>query len=122
MASTSLPMDSATAVEVEAASSRHIPKTTIILIRHGARYDYADQKRWKERCEALALEPSDPPLSALGHRQARETAAAVAELPRFDWEKPDLILASPYLRVLQTAQPLAHALGLPIMVEHCAAS
>ena len=77
MASTSLPMDSATAVEVEAASSRHVPKTTIILIRHGARYDYADQKRWKERCEALALEPSDPPLSALGHRQARETAAAV---------------------------------------------
>ena len=45
----------------------------------------------------------------------------MAELPRFDWEKPDLILASPYLRVLQTAQPLAHALGLPIMVEHCAA-
>ena len=121
MASTSLPVDSATAVEVESAASRHIPKTTIILIRHGARYDYADQKRWKERCEALALEPSDPPLSALGHRQARETAAAVAELPRFDWEKPDLILASPYLRVLQTAQPLAHALGLPIMVEHCAA-
>ena len=27
----------------------------------------------------------------------------MAELPRFDWEKPDLILASPYLRVLQTA-------------------
>ena len=53
----------------------------------------------------------DPPLSALGHCQAAETAKAIAR------ERPTVIFSSPYLRVLQTAQPLAHLLGLPILIE-----
>ena len=84
-------------------------------MRHGARYDYANKEAWAARCKAVGAEHSDPPLSALGHLQARETATALAR------EAPDCILSSPYLRVLQTAQPLAHAIGLPIRVEHCLA-
>jgi len=90
-------------------------RTTVLLVRHGARYDYANKQQWRDRCARHGHEPSDPPLSALGHEQARETAVALAR------ENPGLILASPYYRVLQTAQPLAHALNVPICVDHCLA-
>ena len=87
------------------------PHTTIILVRHGDRYDYADKAAWALRAEKLGLNAVDPPLSALGHAQARETAAELAKLGI------DAILSSPYLRVLQTCQPLAHLTGMSICVE-----
>lgn len=90
-------------------------RITLLLVRHGARYDFANKKAWKDRCVLHGHESSDPPLSALGHQQARETAIALTR------EQPDVIYSSPYFRVLQTAQPLAHALGLPICIEHCLA-
>ena len=43
-----------------------------------------------------------------GTKQAREVAAALKDEPITH------VLASPYLRVLQTAQPLAQALGKPL--------
>ena len=89
-----------------------MPTTTIYLIRHGARHDYANPELWKQTCARLGHEPSDPPLSALGHKQAREVAAALSN------ESIDAILSSPYLRVIQTSQPLAHALGLPILIDN----
>jgi len=85
--------------------------TRLLLVRHGDRYDYANLEAWRTRCQRQGLEPSDPPLSALGHQQARETAAAL-ELYR-----PDVLLCSPYLRVLQTVQPLAHACSQRICVD-----
>jgi transcription factor C subunit 7 len=90
-------------------------RTTLLLVRHGARFDYANSREWRERCTRHGHELTDPPLSALGQAQARETAAALVR------EKPNLILASPYFRVLQTAQPLAQSLGLRIGIEHCLA-
>ena len=87
-------------------------RTTIFLIRHGARHDYNNPEGWKEQCTRLGLERLDPPLSALGHEQGREVAAALKDEPITH------LLASPYLRVLQTAQPLAQALGKPLCVEH----
>ncbi|KAK3238410.1 hypothetical protein CYMTET_51575 [Cymbomonas tetramitiformis] len=87
-------------------------QTTIILIRHGARHDYANMEMWKRQCERLGLEASDPPLSALGHAQARQAADALVS------EDVAAILCSPYLRVIQTAQPLAHRCGLPLSVEN----
>lgn len=87
-------------------------RTTLLLVRHGARYDYANKEEWKASCARLGLEAEDPPLSALGHEQARETAAALVR------EGVHVILSSPYLRVIQTAQPLAHALGLHIAIEN----
>ena len=84
---------------------------TIYLIRHGDRFDYANRELWRNRCSQLGLEPSDPPLSAIGHSQARCVAAALASAGI------ERIFASPYLRVIQTAQPLAHATGIPICIE-----
>jgi len=93
------------------------PRTTIFLIRHGARFDYANKEAWMKRCQHHGHEACDPPLSALGHSQARETAAELAK----QGSRIDCILSSPYLRVLQTAQPLAHALQLPICVDNALA-
>lgn len=90
-------------------------RTTVLLCRHGDRHDYSDKPAWRARCEEHGLEPSDPPLSSLGHAQAREAAAVLAEAA------PSIILCSPYLRTLQTAQPLAHATGLPLCVENALA-
>ena len=50
----------------------------------------------------------DPPLSAVGRRQAEATAAFLAG------ERIDHIVASPLARAQQTAQPLADRLDLPI--------
>lgn len=86
-------------------------KTRILLVRHADRYDYANRDVWRSRCERHGLELTDPPLSSLGHEQARATAHALKEL------RPDLILCSPYLRVLQTAQPLAHVCSLDLCVD-----
>lgn len=93
-----------------------MPRTTLLLVRHGARYDFANKQAWRARCAALGLEGSDPPLSALGHVQAAETAAFIARE-----ERVTTILVSPYLRVIQTARPLAHATELPICVENALA-
>ena len=85
--------------------------STIYLIRHGDRYDYAN-KDWKEKillCGGLYV---DPPLSPIGHEQARETAIKLKDV------KVDAILASPYLRTIQTAVPFAEQKGLPIALEH----
>ena len=84
---------------------------TVFLVRHAARFDFANKAEWRKTCERLGLEASDPALSALGHAQARETAAALAG------EGVQHILVSPYLRVIQTAQPLAHACNLPLCIE-----
>jgi hypothetical protein len=66
-------------------------------------------------CWPSGIDPRDPPLSALGHQQARETAAFFAALPQP--QRPTRILCSPYLRVLQTAAPTADALGLRLEVR-----
>jgi len=53
----------------------------------------------------------------LGWRQAQETAENVfAPLVAAD-EGPETLLVSPFLRVIQTATPTSHALGLPLKVE-----
>ena len=44
-----------------------MPRTTIFLVRHGARHDYNNPERWKEQCTRLGIERLDPPLSMLGH-------------------------------------------------------
>jgi broad specificity phosphatase PhoE len=52
----------------------------------------------------------DPPLSELGRIQAEQVAAHMRGFRITD------IVSSPLIRALQTAQPLARALGLPINV------
>ena len=102
-------------------------RITIILVRHGDRYDYANADRWSAAVDASeassndanlldesvprGINRADPPLSALGHAQARATAKVLMA------EHPTHILVSPYLRTIQTAQPLAHASGLALQLE-----
>jgi broad specificity phosphatase PhoE len=54
---------------------------------------------------------SDVPLSELGLRQAEAVAAAMAELPI------EAVYSSPLRRAMQTAQPLADRLRLPITTD-----
>jgi len=71
---------------------------------------------WKEEATSIGHEPRDPPLSTLGHAQARETAAEYfAKLP--EDTKPTAVLCSPFLRVIQTCAPTADALNLKIQIE-----
>ena len=56
--------------------------------------------------------PNDPPLSSIGHEQARERATKLENV------KVDEILASPYLRTLQTAVPFSERFNVPICIEN----
>ena len=85
--------------------------STIYLLRHGDRYDKLDGE-WKEKVTKNGGLYIDPPLSGVGHEQARETAAMLKDV------KVDTILVSPYLRTIQTAVPFAEQLGLHICLEH----
>lgn len=87
----------------------------IFLIRHGDRLDYADPS-WLDRAQANGAVVTDPPLSALGHRQAHETAQHLHK--SLGSATVHQILVSPYLRVvLQTASPIADAFGVPLSIE-----
>jgi probable phosphoglycerate mutase len=54
---------------------------------------------------------SDVPLSEMGHRQSQAVAAALAGLP------VEAIYASPLRRAMQTAEPVAERLKLPIRTD-----
>jgi 2,3-bisphosphoglycerate-dependent phosphoglycerate mutase len=74
----------------------------IVLVRHA---------------ESVHPTPGGPdeyhrPLTETGLAQAEELVAELAAL------QPDRILASPYLRAVQTVAPLAKALGLPVDTDH----
>ena len=58
----------------------------------------------------LDLRDVDVPLSELGHRQAEAAGRWFASLP--DGEKPEVLLASPYIRARQTAEAICKAGGL----------
>ena len=88
----------------------------MILLRHG-------QSEFNLHFTATRRDPGipDPRLTPLGEEQARTAAAALQGLGL------RRIIVSPYTRTLQTAQPVARALGLPMVVnplvrERCAFS
>ena len=58
----------------------------------------------------LDLRDVDVPLSELGHSQAEATGRWFAALP--EDQKPDVLLASPYVRARQTAEAICQAGGL----------
>ena len=78
----------------------------MILLRHG-------QSEFNLAFTQTRRDPgiTDPKLTPLGHEQALAAAAALAD------RGITRILASPYTRALQTAQPVAEALGLPIQIH-----
>jgi len=89
--------------------------TELWLVRHGARLDYA-RPTWRKEIVSNGGDVRDPPLSPLGHRQARMVAENYfLRLP--EGARPQRILVSPYLRVITTAAPTADALGLALELE-----
>jgi broad specificity phosphatase PhoE len=78
----------------------------MILLRHG-------QSEFNLHFTATRRDPGivDPRLTELGHQQAQEAAEAMRH------EGITHIIASPYTRALQTAAPIAKALGLPVLIN-----
>lgn len=76
------------------------------VLRHG-------QSEFNVRFSETRVDPGieDPRLTELGHVQAAQAAEILARRPIAR------IVASPYTRALQTATPLAKALGLPIEID-----
>jgi broad specificity phosphatase PhoE len=74
-------------------------KTRVLLVRHGQSVGNAEQRFGGH---------TPTPLSALGHAQAEATARALSE------ESVTAIYSSDLLRAVETAAPLASALGLEI--------
>ncbi|EJU01884.1 phosphoglycerate mutase-like protein [Dacryopinax primogenitus] len=83
----------------------------IYIARHGFRLSWITQT-WK----SPTATPRDPPLAAYGHDQTKEMTAYFLALPAH--ERPTVIYSSPYYRCLQTANPVADALNIPLYVEH----
>jgi broad specificity phosphatase PhoE len=78
----------------------------IFLARHGNRQDFVDPT-WS----STADEPYDPPLSRDGVEQARKLGLRLAS------EGISAVVASPFLRTIQTAHHANAALHAPIYVE-----
>ena len=77
----------------------------MILLRHG-------QSEFNLRFTAIRRDPGihDARLTEYGHHQAEQAARTLAR------ERITRIIASPYTRALQTAEPLARRLGLNIEI------
>jgi glucosyl-3-phosphoglycerate phosphatase len=78
----------------------------MILLRHG-------QSEFNLHFTITRRDPGipDPKLTPLGHEQAAQAVAALRG------ERIQRIIASPYTRALQTAAPIARALGVPVFVN-----
>ena len=78
----------------------------MILLRHG-------QSEFNLHFSATRRDPGivDPRLTELGHIQAADAARRLAG------ERITRIIASPYTRALQTAAPLAQALGVTVLIN-----
>ncbi|MCU1426440.1 MAG: histidine phosphatase family protein [Actinomycetia bacterium] len=80
--------------------------TTVLLVRHGE-----SAPAHPDRPFPLVDGHGDPPLDPVGHEQAKRLAARLAN------ERIDAIYVTTLARTMQTAQPLADALGLTPIVE-----
>lgn len=93
----------------------------IWIVRHGqSAGNVARDNAEAEGITLIELEhrDADVPLSELGERQSRALGAWMAALP--DDEQPQVILVSPYVRAMQTAQAVRDALAgkdLPMIVD-----
>jgi broad specificity phosphatase PhoE len=79
---------------------------SMILLRHG-------QSEFNLHFGATRRDPGiiDPHLTELGHTQAREAAQQLVG------QGIERIIVSPYTRALQTAQPVAAVLRVPVTID-----
>lgn len=76
--------------------------TTLVLIRHGET-DWNNEGRYQGQ--------ADPPLNAVGIKQAEDLLSSLKE------EHIDALYSSPLRRALQTAQILAQRLRIPLITD-----
>jgi broad specificity phosphatase PhoE len=83
----------------------------MILLRHG-------QSEFNLHFGATRQDPGiiDPRLTELGHAQAEEAAQQLLGR-QLSEQRIERIIVSPYTRALQTARPVAAALGLPVTID-----
>ncbi len=79
---------------------------TLWLVRHEHRLDF-ERPEWFD----TAVYRYDPPLSDLGLDRSQLLAAKFTEI------SIDKIYTSPFLRTIQTADPIARSLQIPIRLE-----
>ena len=79
-----------------------IAPMTLYLIRHG-------------KPAAAFGDHDDPGLDETGHAQARAVAGRLMAMP--EAKRPRTVVSSPLRRCLETAQPLADALGVTVKIE-----
>lgn len=84
---------------------------TIYIARHGYRANWLPPPHPPNPTGI----DSDPPLAPHGVDQAKQLAAYITSLP--DSTKPQFILTSPFYRCVETGQPVAEMLDLPIVLE-----
>ncbi len=77
----------------------------LILVRHG--------ESTGNRERIFAVKPHELALTELGQEQAREAARKIAAL-----FKPELVVASSFVRARDTAAIIAGFLALPLEIEH----
>jgi hypothetical protein len=93
-----------TALKAFGVEQHQLQQQTLLIIRHGARWDY-QHPEWLETAERRG----DPPLSPLGLLQARDTGVFLNQhfLPPHK-NKQITWLSSPFLRCLQTSDEMLH--------------
>ena len=106
--------------------------SVVFVIRHGDRFDrelggWDGKARWWAHPDdtplttdvgSFGVNAHDPPLSAMGERQAIEIGAWLAAASGSNGVPPiKKLLVSPYIRTCQTAAPLAAQLSLQMLLE-----
>ncbi|SCV03756.1 LAME_0H12970g1_1 [Lachancea meyersii CBS 8951] len=83
---------------------------TIYIARHGYRSNWLPQGPYPPPPTGVN---SDVPLAEHGVKQAKELAHYIMSIDN----QPELLFSSPFYRCLETSQPIADLLELPIYVE-----
>jgi len=83
----------------------------VLVARHGERMDNVNPQ-WAR----FASRPHDPPLTKRGRAQARNLGLALGrcggDADNSAWRPPQVLLSSPFIRCVQTADVIAETLGL----------
>ncbi|CAI4036414.1 hypothetical protein SMKI_15G2580 [Saccharomyces mikatae IFO 1815] len=84
--------------------------STIYIARHGYRSNWLPEGPYPDPLTGI---DSDVPLAEHGVQQARELAHYLLSLDN----QPEAVFASPFYRCLQTTQPIAKLLEVPVYLE-----
>ncbi len=96
-----------------------MPLKTIYVIRHGDRFDYnLGKENWAKLAQEKGLRQMDPVLSDKGRYQSVKLGHYFKDGPPSQGPKITRVLSSPFVRCLQTCNPIAGAANASICVEN----